>query len=191
MIAALFVQSKGAYTGLAEVDPWSEERDARLYPGPHSVVAHPPCNRWCQMAKVNEVRYGHRVGDDGGCFASALDSVLQWGGVLEHPAYTHAWPEFDLLRPVRGSWQCSPDGYWVTEVSQVAYGHPARKRTWLLYVGTHAPYPLDWSEPEPTAQCGHDSKSRRNRRVLGKREASATPPAFRDMLLGLAGRSAA
>jgi hypothetical protein len=40
---------------------------------------------------VNQARYGHRVGDDGGCFASALASVRQWGGVLEHPALTLAW----------------------------------------------------------------------------------------------------
>ena len=34
-----------------------------------------PCDRWCQMAPVNQARYGHRVGDDGGCFAAALEAV--------------------------------------------------------------------------------------------------------------------
>ena len=43
MIAALFVHKGGAYFGLPDVDPWDEARDARLYPGPHPVVAHPPC----------------------------------------------------------------------------------------------------------------------------------------------------
>ena len=44
MVAALYVQRGGAYFGLPDVDPWDEERDARLYPGPHPVVAHPPCS---------------------------------------------------------------------------------------------------------------------------------------------------
>jgi hypothetical protein len=42
MIAALFVQTGGAYFGIEDVDPWDEPRDARKYFGPHPVVAHPP-----------------------------------------------------------------------------------------------------------------------------------------------------
>src|SRR4051812_16756481 len=75
VIAALYVEKNGGYYGLKDVDPWDKDRDARLYAGPWPVVAHPPCDRWCQMAPVNQARYGHRIGDDGGCFASALSSV--------------------------------------------------------------------------------------------------------------------
>ena len=46
MIAALYVETNGVYYGLPDVDPWDEARDARLYNGPHPVVAHPPCQRW-------------------------------------------------------------------------------------------------------------------------------------------------
>ena len=46
MIAALYVERDGIYYGLPDVDPWDEARDARLYPGPHPVVAHPPCARF-------------------------------------------------------------------------------------------------------------------------------------------------
>ena len=88
MIAALYVETNGAYSGRPDVDPWDIERDARRYDGPHPVVAHPPCDRWCKMAPVNQARYGHKVGDDGGCFAAALAAVRRWGGVLEHPALT-------------------------------------------------------------------------------------------------------
>ena len=38
MITALYVQKDGAYYGIDGVDPWDEERDARLYDGPWSVV---------------------------------------------------------------------------------------------------------------------------------------------------------
>lgn len=80
MIAALYVQRGGVYYGLPDVDPWDETRDARLYAGPHPVVAHPPCSRWCRLAGLVEARWGHRKGDDGGCFAAALASVRTWGG---------------------------------------------------------------------------------------------------------------
>ena len=58
-IAALYVQKNGCYFGLPDVDPWDEERDARLYAGPHPVVAHPPCARWCRLAGLVESRYPH------------------------------------------------------------------------------------------------------------------------------------
>lgn len=45
-IAALYVETGGAYFGLPGVDPWDEARDARRYAGPLPVVAHPPCQRY-------------------------------------------------------------------------------------------------------------------------------------------------
>ena len=110
MIAALFVDPHGCYAGLEGVDLWDEGRDARLYPGPHPVVAHPPCARWCRLAALTEARYGLRQGEDGGCFASALASVRRWGGVLEHPASSKAWSAHDLLAPVGGV----GGGAWLT-----------------------------------------------------------------------------
>jgi hypothetical protein len=80
MIAALFVQTDGVYFDLPDVDPWDISRDARNYDGPHPVVAHPPCSRWCRLAGLVEARWGHKRGDDGGCFASAVSSVRKWGG---------------------------------------------------------------------------------------------------------------
>jgi hypothetical protein len=76
MIAALFVDPKGVYSGLPEVDCWGEDRDARLYPGPWPVVAHPPCERWGKYwhggpNSARSPRVRRIKGDDGGCFASA------------------------------------------------------------------------------------------------------------------------
>jgi len=85
MIAALYVETDGVYYGLEDVDPWDEARDARLYAGPWPVVAHPPCNRWSQLARVNQSRWGTPVGEDGGTFWAALEAVRRFGGVLEHP----------------------------------------------------------------------------------------------------------
>lgn len=190
MIAALFVQTAGAYFGIPGVDPWDETRDARKYTGPYSVVAHPPCSRWCKpLAKVNQTRYGHKIGDDGGAFRHALMTVLANGGVLEHPANSYAWDHYKLQKPKRGSWQ-KAGIYWVTEVSQSAYGHPARKKTWLLYSGT-APPALDWSDPKGTHLTSFLKRTTRVAPRLSKKEAIKTPPAFRDMLLSLADSSRA
>ena len=132
MIAALFVQTNGVYFGLPEVDPWDIKRDAMKYAGPHPVVAHPPCSRWCQLAAIVEKRWGHKRGDDGGSFAHALACVRNWGGVLEHPAYSHAWPAYLLPDPPpRGGWQRGICGGWSAHVEQGMYGCRARKATWL------------------------------------------------------------
>lgn len=189
-VSALYVRADGPYPRLV-ADWWDEARDARLYAGPNPVVAHPPCGTWGCMAPVNQARYGHRIGGDGGCFAAAVTSVRRWGGVLEHPAGTRAWPRFGLLSPTRGSWTRSllrPDE-WVTEVDQLQYGHRARKRTWLVYVG-QSPPPLDWRRGKPTAWVSTD----RPRAVLAamgidqlsKREAATTPEPFARLLVSLA-----
>jgi hypothetical protein len=185
MIAALYVERGGVYYGLPDVDPWDEERDARLYAGPWPVVAHPPCGRWAMpLAKVNQTRYGHRIGDDGGCFATALTAVEVYGGVLEHPANTAAWAAFGLDKPRRGQWIRSRCG-WVTQVAQSAYGHPARKRTWLYACGFE-PYALHWHEPAGIVVTSWLQKTNTTLPRITKREAQKTPLPFRDLLLDMA-----
>ncbi len=187
MIAALFVARGGCYWDLHGVDPWDQERDARLYPGPWPVVCHSPCARWCRLAGLVEARWGHKRGDDGGCFASALASVRRWGGVLEHPAYSDAWAAFDLPMPALHGWQRGLCGGWATQVDQARYGHRARKATWLYAFGTDLPL-LDWGRTVGTvwiSWCANHNAGRVVER-MGKKERSATPLAFRDLLLDIA-----
>ena len=191
MIAALYVQTGGAYFGLDEVDPWDAARDARRYAGPWPVVAHPPCDRWHMLSAVNHKRWGFRINEDGGCFAAALAAVRRWGGVLEHPAESRAFRFHLVPEPQRGAWQRTLDGDWITEVDQATYGHRARKRTWLVYCGRIPPQ-LIWRRTDGTHQVGIcDQRGlARNKPSLSAAEASATPPAFRDLLIRMA-RSAA
>jgi hypothetical protein len=194
-VAALFVDPKGVYSGLPGVDPWDERRDARTYPGDMPVVAHPPCQLWGRFAYVNYARWGgehNRPGNDGGCFKSALASVRKWGGVLEHPAFSDAWNAYGLPRPPGprscSQWENGGDGNeWVCEVWQSAYGHKARKRTWLFYVG-NPPLALRWNRPEGTHQIGfHDQRGKSaNKPTISGRAASATPPDFAADLVALA-----
>lgn len=184
MIAALFVDKKGHYINREGIDPWTEDRDARNYEGPHSVIAHPPCQLWVNFAALNFKRYGgehNRPGNDGGCFASALASVRRWGGVLEHPASSNAWAAYGLDRPEFGKWISFGDDEWVTEVWQSAYGHPARKRTWLFFKGP-SPLPLRWEKIPGTHQVGRFDVIKP---VIEKRKASATPSLFVDLLIRL------
>jgi len=194
-IAALFVYDdpRGSYHGLPMVDLWGEARDARLYADSKPVVAHPPCSRWCRLAGLVEARWGHKRGDDGGCFASALASVRRCGGVLEHPAYSDAWGAFDLPRPNRnGGWQRGTCGGWSCYVEQGRYGHPAKKATWLYAFGVDLPdlrwgSELDAESKALVSWCGnHVSSGMEGRRRVGKREASHTPEEFRDVLIAMA-----
>ena len=74
-VSALYVQRGGVYWDVPGVDPWDEERDARLYTGPNPVVAHPPCQRWgrCWYGGPMLHKAGRRLvlGDDAGCFSAA------------------------------------------------------------------------------------------------------------------------
>jgi hypothetical protein len=192
-VAALYVDPRGCYAGIDGVDLWDEKRDARLYDGPHPVVAHPPCSRWCRLAGLVEARWGHKRGEDGGCFASALESVRRWGGVLEHPAYSDAWAAHDLTPPVTGGGWTVADfvGGWTCYVEQARYGHAAKKATWLYAHRVELPS-LRWGlVPDRECDalvswCGNRVASGEDRPRLGKKAASKTPDEFRDALLSIA-----
>jgi hypothetical protein len=198
-VAALYVDPNGAYANLTGVEVWDEARDARTYDGPWPVVAHPPCARWCALAPLNAAINAMPIGDDAGCFEAALQAVHTHGGVIEHPANSFAWKRFGLPLPqTKGGWS-STLGHagFSCYVEQSAYGHVIRKPTWLYAYGVELPA-LRWRSTrkhpdEPGWYVRHDRgtecKRRGPDRIRDKR-ASATPPAFRDVLLAMA-RSAA
>ncbi|MCR4339126.1 MAG: hypothetical protein NUW01_04470 [Gemmatimonadaceae bacterium] len=184
-VAALFVAKDGTYFGLEGIDPWDEERDARLYAGPWPVVAHPPCKSWSHMGncRPDTVARG-----DGGTFTAALAAVERFGGVLEHPALSRAWRAFGIPRPPEYGWERSlwPDRIgWTTSVDQAAYGHPCHKETWLYFVGGVGKYApgtpptLDWRRIETGRRVAQDGGGGRDQR-------SRTPEAVRDVLLEMA-----
>lgn len=192
MIAALYVETNGAYFGLPDVDPWDQKRDARNYKGSLPVVAHPPCSRWCRLAGLVEARWGHKRGEDGGCFAHALWAVRTFGGVLEHPAYSDAWKVFDLPTPVTGGgWQRGICGGWSCYVEQGRYGHVAKKATWLYAFGADLPSLKFGHDPDQRSKalvswCGNHVASGESRPRVGKAAAARTPPEFKEILLSIA-----
>lgn len=203
MIAALYVETDGCYYGIPGVDPWDEARDARKYGGPHPVVAHPPCQRWGKLWAGQPLfikRTGIRKikGDDAGCFAAALHAVRTYGGVIEHPWGSHAWPWFGLNTPPREGRWIAADFYggWTCCVEQGRYGHYARKPTMLLAYGCELPE-LDWGESEPRLDPAVVERMglKRAKRLGevgargGGKDSSpriGTPLPFRDMLISIA-----
>lgn len=153
-IAALFVKTNGPYFGIDGVDPWDEARDARLYDGPHPVVAHPPCQRWGkfwagQPLYIKRTGIRKKKGDDGGAFAAAIRAVRTYGGVLEHPAQSHAWAAFGVEKPpASGGWVDGDIFGHTCQVEQGRYGHYARKPTWLYAVNCELPE-LEWGVSKP------------------------------------------
>lgn len=162
--AALYVRSDGPYP---EMTPhWFDvERDARTYDLDLPIVAHPPCKRWGRFWYADG---SETPGNDGGLFEHSLSEVRRCGGVIEHPEGSHAFKVFDLPPPSLGAWSrgLSP-GEWSTAVYQGAYGHRAKKLTWLFAVIDRPPA-LDWALPDKEfaylSQPGRCSKGKPRRK---------------------------
>lgn len=196
-VSALFVETGGCYFGLEGVDPWDITRDARKYDGPYPVVAHPPCQRWGRFWHGSTRKpHQYELGADGGCFEAALQAVIRFGGVLEHPADSRAWEHFGLVKPPRsGGWVSGPFGTHTCCVEQGYYGHASLKRTWLCAVGVGLPE-LRWGGgeqriPEWMVERYGYEKARRIGVVamIGGKDKTkirnATPLPFRDLLISM------
>lgn len=195
MIAALYVLSDGPYA-TTDFDLWDEKRDARLYKGPHKVIAHPPCERWGRywgggpmLARTPKQKL---KGDDNGCFAHALWAVRTFGGVLEHPEASHAFSFFGLEKPKQSGGWTKTDVFGGRSccVAQGNYGHGSQKLTWLYGVNINFKE-LHWglSPGKTRIDPGFHSKEERATfaqkercKRLSKQERTATPLEFRDLL---------
>lgn len=121
-IAALYVDPRGPYPKLVDVDCWDQTRDARLYDGPDPVVAHPPCGPWGNLRHMRVPNRARRAQDED-CGPRAIEQVQRWGGVLEQPKGSRLFAH------------CGVDERELYTIEQVQWGHVARKKTWLYVVG--------------------------------------------------------
>jgi hypothetical protein len=125
-VAALYIDARGPYPKMPEVDAWDVERDATKYNGPLPVVAHPACGPW------GKLRHMYQGGEGGPELAiRAVEQVQLWGGVLEHPASSLLWEHCGLPRPGDPPDWC---GGWTERIDQSDFGHVARKPTWIYCV---------------------------------------------------------
>lgn len=180
-VAALYVDKLGPYLNLP-VDIWDIERNAKLYNGPHPIIAHPPCGPWGMLSHLSNA-----VEDEKECAWRAIEQVRAFGGILEHPKGSKLFQISSLPRPGETD---SCGGYTI-EICQSDFGHVARKRTWLYMVGVDKS--SLWFPPkrEPVAWCsGSYTPGDRGCVPFGFRVASAlerrlTPPALALWLLWL------
>lgn len=171
LIAALYVQAGGVYAARPGVDAWCSQRDARGYPGPYPVVAHPPCRAWGKYAYKSK-----HTSEERDLALHALACVRAYGGVLEHPVGSALWRHAMLPRPgERDAWG------FTLRVNQCDFGHRALKPTLLYIVGLDAaamPQLPASRVPETTVEN------------MWRGEREATPKAFADFLCEIATRAA-
>ena len=193
-VAALYIDPLGPYPKIEGVECWDEERDARNYAGPWSVVAHPPCGPWGNLRQMRVPNRERRTqGAD--CMAPAVAAVRTYGGVLEQPAGSLAFRRFGM--PFPGE---LPDDFGGRSVAveQVEWGHPARKATWLYIVGRvvleRPPFPgrapTHWVSGGRISRTGGGVVPS-GIKVCSAQQRRRTPPLFAEYLVRLARAAAA
>jgi hypothetical protein len=182
-VAVLFARADSVYKTMPGCDVFDAERDARTWPGGAPIVAHPPCRAWGRLQHFARPREDERE-----LAPWAVDCVREWGGVLEHPAYSDLWLYCNLPAPgVLDSF-----GGFTLPIVQSWWGHRAEKATWLYVVGVDRrelpPIPLRLGEashvvsPSSRIRAGHP----RYRPQLRKAEREHTPPELARWLVELA-----
>ncbi len=177
-VAVLFARSDSIYKSMSVCDVFDMERDALTFYGGKPVVAHPPCRAWGRLRKFARPRFGEK---DLALFA--VDSVINNGGVLEHPAASSLFRYAGLPGPG----QRNKKGFTI-QVSQHWFGHKAEKSTWLFISGIEPrevrPAPLVFAEPEYV--IAQNTKSVKRKKEVSKADRERTPPQFADFLIDIA-----
>ena len=137
------------------------------------VVAHPPCRAWSRFTR----QQAKPAPGEAELGPLCVEYLRACGGILEHPAHSHLWEHCKLPYPAE-----SRDGLWCIEVHQAWWGHPLRKKTWLLL----SQLPKEIVELPFRLHCpGND---RRRQQVMSKAQRSGTPPEFAEWAVALARR---
>lgn len=175
-VAALYVETNGVYYNIPDIDPWDIERDAMLYDGPFPIVAHPPCGPWGALRKLSYCQ--NRF-----CGPRAVEQVREFGGVLEHPAYSTLFRYCGLPFPGEGY---DKFGGLTYTVNQVSWGHKCIKATWLYVV--KVPTWIVGGNLRFGGRATHriGNKTLESKPELPQKLRSTTPIAFRDFLITIA-----
>jgi len=186
-VVVLFVRADSIYKTLPGVECYDEARDARTWPGGCPAVVHPPCRTWGKLRKFAT----RAPADEHALGPWAVDQIRRWGGVLEHPEGSLLLRECGCALPggLPDEW-----GGQTVIVDQWHWGHRARKRSLVYYVGTLELPPMPRRVGRPThvvssgygvrGKPGHSHRSALPE--ITKAEREATPPAFAEWLVAAA-----
>lgn len=131
-VAALYIDPLGVYPRLSPcgrydrkapghvcaissaVDCWDKARNAKLYTGPHPVVAHPDCGPWSKLRHLCTLQ-------DDACGPRAFEQVREFGGVLEHPEHSRVFGAPSCFTHQSGfTWELSEVSHWMPMVDDPA-----------------------------------------------------------------------
>ena len=182
-VTVLCARADSIYKTMSGCDVYDAARNAWTWPSGRSVVAHPPCGQWGQlahMAKQDPIEKALA----GWC----VDMVRAYGGVLEHPAKSKLWPVAGLPEPSeRDAW-----GGWTLPVLQWWWGHKAEKATRLYIVGCEPSdiptIPFRVGYATHVINTGHGVRKGHHsfRPHCTHREREATPPQMAQWLVEVA-----
>lgn len=172
LISILCVSSNSVYSSIENVELYDAKRDCRTFNGSTPIVAHPPCRAWSAFcAHQAKPALGERE-----LAPFCVEQLRKCGGVLEHPAHSRLWDEYDLPRP--GGGQVA--GLWSMHVEQSWFGDMRGKQTWLLVSGVA---PQEIQAPLRL----HDPRGDVKRwGKMSKRQRAATPIAMAEWLVEIA-----
>lgn len=140
-ISVLCVDRETNYKQIPGLDLWDADRDAYLFTGTNPVIVHPPCQQW-SMLKA----FAHDRPKEKELAWFCLEKVKRNGGILEHPAGSSFFAAAGIKPTI--------------SVDQIWWGFPARKRTYLYFVGCRPlSFPLSFDLPKTTVQ-NMDKKKR-------------------------------
>jgi hypothetical protein len=125
MISVLFAARDSVYKTLPGLDVWDEDRDALKWPGGNPGIFHPPCRLWSRLAHFSTAPESEKE-----LALWSVSQVRQWGGILEHPAFSQLWYAAELPFPDK----TGSDGFTIA-IDQFWFGHRSRKPTWLYICG--------------------------------------------------------
>lgn len=170
-ISALCVAPRSIYKSFEQVECFDRRRNVVTFTSNTPIVAHPPCRAWSRFTR-QQAKPEPGEKDLG---PLCVGFLRECGGVLEHPAHSHLWEHCKLPYPNE-----SKGSLWCMEVHQAWWGHPLRKKTWLLF--NRIPKEI----VEIPFLLHHGGNDRRRQQVMSKAQRSATPPDFAQWLVNLA-----
>lgn len=188
MITVLYVRRDSQYKKYSNVDCYDIDRDARLYAGSNTVIAHPPCRGWGRLRGLAKPRDGEKE-----LAIQAVQVVRTNGGILEHPESSDLWRHCELPRPHPNKITIDQYGGFTFPVAQHWFGHKARKNTWLYICGIRPDqlpdFPLHLGEAMYLISSGKRTKSWK--KEVTKAEREHTPTLLIEWLLTCAEKIAA
>lgn len=181
-VAVLFARHDSIYYTFPECDVYDKNRDALTFPGGMPVIAHPPCRLWGRLRGLSTADPSEKQ-----LALWAVRQVQQYGGVLEHPAFSTLWDAAKLPT----SNQVDQHGGYTISIDQHWFGHRARKPTWLYVVGIPRPHlPPHPLKMDAVTHVVGGSKKRNGPLIeISKAEREHTPHLLAEWLISVTKKS--